>query len=139
MNERQMTQSLAVSAQNSNTFGEASASAVTMMGMMAKGWSLRLILWMKKWWQRRRSLRERTRVWKTSFAIQEHAKKSQHMEEDIAKLNAGETLERTTRRWKSIREKYKGQSSPSFITFNDDDDDDSALGSVCRPSSNHTQ
>ena len=125
MNERQMIQSLAVSAQNSNTLGEASASAVTMMGMMAKGWSLRLILWMKKWRQRRRSLRERTRVWKTSFAIQEHAKKSQHMEEDIAKLNAGETLERTTRRWKSIREKYKR----SIV----------ALGSVCRPASNHTQ
>ena len=32
MNEREMIQSLAVGAQNSNTLGEASASAVTIMG-----------------------------------------------------------------------------------------------------------
>ena len=53
-------------------------------------------------------------------AIQEHAKEIQQMKEDIAKMNAGETTERTKRRRKAMEndpgESYKGQWSPSFIT-----------------------
>ena len=54
-------------------------------------------------------------------AIQEHAKKIQQMEEDLAKLNAGGTAERITRRKtmeNDAAEKEKGQWSPPFITLN---------------------
>ena len=59
---------------------------------------------------------------KVEEAIQEHAQKIQQMEEDLAKMNAGGTAERITRRRKTMEndatEKDKGQWSPSFITLN---------------------
>ena len=58
---------------------------------------------------------------KVDEAIQEHAKKIQQMEEDLAKLNAGWTAERITRRKtmeNDAAEKEKGQWSPPFITLN---------------------
>ena len=123
--------------QNSNTLGEvmrseqaATANAIANMvtdivnmGQMSKGSSRRWTLLKKKLEQRRRSLRKRTQEWKkVEEAIQEHAKKIQQMEEEIAKMNAGEATERITKRRKAMESdlggKYKGRWSPSFITLN---------------------
>ena len=59
-----------------------------------------------------------SRVEKIEEAIQEHAKKSQQMEEEIAKMNAGEATERITRRRKAMGDKHKGQWSSAFIKLN---------------------
>ena len=53
--------------------------------------------------------------------IQEHAKKIQQMEENLAKMNTGETPERITRRRKTMdndaAENEKGPWPPSFVTL----------------------
>ena len=71
-----------------------------------------------------RKLLEKTnqREEKVEEAIQERAQKIQQMEEDLAKMNAGGTAERITRRREAMEndagEKGKGQRSPSSITLN---------------------
>ena len=62
-------------------------------------------------------------MWKRlEETIQEHAKKIQHMEEDLTKMNAGGTGERITRSGKTMDNdaavKEGGQWSPSFSTLN---------------------
>ena len=62
------------------------------------------------------------RVEKVEEAIQEHAKKIQQMEENLAKVHFGETPERFTRRKKTMEtdatEMERGQWSQSYITLN---------------------
>ena len=69
-----------------------------------------------------KNLLEKTnsRVERVEGAIQEHAKKIQQMEEELAKLSAGTgSVERMTRRRKTIENEVggyeRGQWSPSFI------------------------
>ena len=123
-------QSLAVGVQKSNTLGEvmrseqaATASAITIMGTDVKRLVTKVDL-IEEQWVATKKIFEKTnsRVEKVEEAIQEHAKKIQQMEEDIAKMNAGGTLERIARGRKTMEndtgEKDKGQWSPSFITLN---------------------
>ena len=61
------------------------------------------------------------RVEKVEEAIQEHVKKTQQMEEDLAKMNAGGTAERITRRRKTMEndsgEKGQGAAVAIFHYF----------------------
>ena len=64
-----------------------------------------------------------SRVERTEETIQEHAKKLQQMEEELAKITAGiGSAQRTRRRRKTIENEVggfeRGQWSPSFISLN---------------------
>ena len=62
------------------------------------------------------------RVGKVEETIWEHAKEILQVKQDIAKMNSGDTTERTVRRRKvmeiDVGEKCKGQWPPSFVTLN---------------------
>ena len=123
---RFMIQSLSTGVQNSSNLGEvirsehaATANAITNLGTDVKRVITKVDIIEEEVERRRRYLRRRTQ--KVEEAIQEHEQKIQQMEEDIAKTNAGENNERTTRIRKPMEsdlgEKHKGHWSPSSITF----------------------
>ena len=131
---KNMIQSLAAGVQTSSSAAAiaaaeatreqaATASAITIMGTDVKRVVTKVDV-IEDEVGGTKKLLEKTnlRVEEAEEAIQEHAKNIQQMEEDLAKMNAGGTSERMTRRRKTMEHdaggKDKGQRLPSFITLN---------------------